>query len=93
MTASALYEGTIRHRRFADRPGEFTHRIAMAYLDLDELPELLGGRLVRSRPGLVRFRRSDHLGDPGVPLAARRVLASSQARLRPFSSPSPRMAA
>ena len=41
----------------------------MAYLDLDELPELLGGRLVRRRPGLVRFRRRDYLGDPSVPLA------------------------
>jgi DUF1365 family protein len=66
---SALYEGTIRHRRFAEREHSFTHRIAMAYLDLDELPELLGGRLVRSSPGLVRFRRRDYLGDPQVPLA------------------------
>ena len=41
----------------------------MAYLDLDELPQLLGGRLVRRRPGLVRFRRRDYLGDPSVPLA------------------------
>ena len=66
---SALYEGRIRHRRFAVRNREFSHRIAMAYLDLDELPGLLGGRLVRSRPGLVRFRRRDYLGDPAVPLA------------------------
>jgi DUF1365 family protein len=69
VTASALYEGTIRHRRFAERPTEFTHRIALAYVDLDELPGLLGGRLVRSRPGLVRFRRADYLGDARVPLA------------------------
>ena len=48
---SALYEGTIRHRRFAVRSHEFRHRIAMAYVDLDELPVLLDGRLVRSRPG------------------------------------------
>ena len=32
-------------------------RSRMAYLDLDELPRLLGGRLVAPRPGLVRFRR------------------------------------
>ena len=69
MTHSAIYEGTIRHRRFAVRRHEFRYRIAMAYVDLDELPGLLGGRLVRSRPGLVRFRRSDYLGDPAVPLA------------------------
>ena len=35
---SSLYEGTIRHRRFAVRSHEFRHRIAMAYVDLDELP-------------------------------------------------------
>lgn len=69
MTASALYEGTIRHRRFAVREHAFRHRIAMAYLDLDEVDGLLGGRLVRRRPGLQRFRRTDHLGDPAVPLA------------------------
>ena len=66
---SALYEGTIRHRRFAVRPHEFDYRVAMAYLDLDEVDGLLGGALVRDRPGLVRFRRSDYLGDPAVPLA------------------------
>ena len=69
MTRSAIYTGTIRHRRFAVRRHEFRYRIAMAYVDLDELPGLLGGRLARSRPGLVRFRRSDYLGDPAVPLA------------------------
>jgi DUF1365 family protein len=66
---SAIYEGAIRHRRFSVRAHEFRHRIAMAYVDLDEASELLGGRLVRSTPGLVRFRRRDYLGDPAVPLA------------------------
>lgn len=32
---SAVYEGTIRHRRFAVRPYEFCHRIAMAYVEID----------------------------------------------------------
>jgi len=59
VTASALYEGTISHRRFAVREHAFRHRVTMAYLDLDELPELrLRGR----------FRRSDHIGDTGRPL-------------------------
>ena len=66
-TASCLYEGTIRHRRAAPRT-EFRHRIALAYVDLDELPGLLGGRLLRPRPGLLRFRRADYLGDPAVGL-------------------------
>ena len=67
---SALYVGIIRHRRFDPAPREFRHRLALAYLDLDELPRLLGGRLVRRRPGWVRVRRRDLLGDPSVPPAA-----------------------
>jgi DUF1365 family protein len=67
-TASCLYEGTIRHRRRAPQT-EFSHRLTLAYVDLDELPGLLGGRLVRPRPGLLRFRRRDYLGDPRAPLA------------------------
>jgi DUF1365 family protein len=69
MTVSAIYEGTIRHRRFAVRPHEFSHRVALMYLDLEELDGLLGGRLLADRPGLMRFRRSDYLGDPSVGLA------------------------
>ena len=38
MTASALYVGTIRHRRVRDRATEFRHGLALAYVDLDELP-------------------------------------------------------
>ena len=67
MTASCIYEGTIRHRRTEPRR-EFRHRLALFYLDLDELPRLLGGRLVASRPGVLRFRRRDYLGPVGVPL-------------------------
>jgi uncharacterized protein len=67
-TASCLYEGTIRHRRLTP-DNEFRHRIALAYIDLDELPGLLGGRLVRPGPGLLRFRRRDYLGDPHTDLA------------------------
>ena len=69
MTASALYEGTVRHRRMAVRQREFGYRIHMAYVDLDELPGLLGGRLASPRSGLVRFRRSDYFGDPREDLA------------------------
>jgi uncharacterized protein len=69
VSASAIYEGTIRHRRFAVRAHEFRHRLAFAYVDLDELPTLLGGRLLARRPGPLRFRRRDYLGDASQPLA------------------------
>jgi DUF1365 family protein len=50
---------------------EFHQRLFMVYLDLDELPELFDGRWLWSarRPAPAWFRRSDHLGDPAVPLA------------------------
>ena len=68
MSASCIYEGTVRHRR--SRPAnEFTHRLAMVFVDLDELPSLLEGRLQRARPGLLRFRRRDYHGEPERPLA------------------------
>jgi DUF1365 family protein len=65
--ASALYVGTIRHRRL-DLDHQFTHRLALAYLDLSELPRLLGGRLLAPRPGPMRFRRRDYLRPLDRPL-------------------------
>jgi uncharacterized protein len=83
VSASCIYEGTIRHRRFDPR-GEFSHRLALAYVDLDELPGLLNGQLVARRPGPVRFRRRDYLGDPAVPLhRAVRDLVEDQTGARP----------
>lgn len=67
MSVSCIYEGSVRHRRLAPQ-SEFRHRLALAYIDLDELPGLLGGRLVTRRPGALRFRRHDYLGDPRVAL-------------------------
>jgi DUF1365 family protein len=67
LTASCVYTGTIRHRRSAPRT-EFTHGLTLAYVDLGELPSLLGGRLLARGPGPVRFRRRDYLGPASVPL-------------------------
>jgi DUF1365 family protein len=72
VLASALYIGAVRHRRFEVREHVLRYRLALAYIDLDELPHLLGGRLVDPRPGLVRFRRRDYLvgaGGTTVPLS------------------------
>lgn len=70
MTASALYIGHIRHRRFGPRRNDFRYRIYLAYLDLAELETVFSGRWFWSvrRPALARFRRADFLGDPSVPL-------------------------
>ncbi|MBD3403756.1 DUF1365 family protein [candidate division GN15 bacterium] len=69
-TASALYVGKIRHRRFLPKSNEFRYRLFMAYLDLDELDNLLPESVLwsRHRPALVRFRREDYFGDPQKPL-------------------------
>lgn len=74
--AGWLYEGTVRHRRFAVRPRTFEHRLALFYLDVDRVGEVLGGRLLQPRAGRVRFRRADYLGDGRVPLgeAVRRLV-------------------
>ena len=41
MSASAIYEGFIAHRRFGPVPHGFRYRVFMPFFDLDELPELL----------------------------------------------------
>jgi uncharacterized protein len=68
VSVSCLYEGAVRHRRFEVRRHDLRYRLNLAYVDLDELPGLLDGNLIRSRPGLVRFRRRDYLGEASVPL-------------------------
>ena len=67
---SCIYEGRLRHRRFAPVPHAFEYRLFMMYLDLAELPALFDRRLLWSseRPNLACFRRADHLGEPQQPL-------------------------
>lgn len=70
MSASAVYEGTIRHRRFAPVEHSFQYRFFLMYLDLGELPGVLDPHPLYSarRPAPARFRRADFMGDPSVPL-------------------------
>ena len=67
---SALYTGTIRHRRFSAARNEFRYRLFMSYLDLAELPSVFERRWLWSvrRPALAWFRRADYLGPPELPL-------------------------
>ncbi|BDU16613.1 DUF1365 domain-containing protein [Lysobacter auxotrophicus] len=69
--SSALYEGTVRHRRHAPRRHAFDYRIAQLFLDLDEVDTVLDAHPFWSTRGrnLGEFRRSDYLGPPDRPLA------------------------
>lgn len=65
---SAVYEGSVRHRRMHPRAHAFSYRMAQLYLDLDELDEVFRGRWLWSthRRNLAEFRRSDYL-NPAQP--------------------------
>lgn len=70
---SALYTGTVRHRRFAPRSHGFTYPVFMALLDLDRLKESMA---VSKLLGYNRFAWAgyddrDHLGDPALALNER----------------------
>ena len=83
---SALYTGTIQHRRFGPARNAFKYRLFMSYIDLAELPGLFDGRWLWSarRPALAWFRRADFLGSADVPLnTAVRDLVAERTGTRP----------
>jgi DUF1365 family protein len=86
MTASCVYVGHVRHRRFEPVEHEFRYPVFMPYLDLDELPSVLGATRLWSaeRPAPARFRREDFLGDPALPLdrAVRRIAGREEGPVR-----------
>lgn len=67
---SAIYTGTVRHRRRDPATHEFTFPLFMMYLDLEELPRLFEGRVLWSvdAPNVAAWRREDYLGGPTSPL-------------------------
>jgi DUF1365 family protein len=71
LTASAVYEGWVRHRRFEPVRHEFRYRLFLMYLDLGELPDVLDPYPLFSarRAAPARFRREDFIGDPARSLA------------------------
>lgn len=85
---SALYVGHVRHRRRAAVAHDFTQRVQMVYLDLEELPRIAGDGM-RGRGTLPwwlpwRYRRRDFFGDPAVPLGvAVRDAIERQVGVRP----------
>jgi DUF1365 family protein len=67
--ASALYEGTVRHRRFTPSRHEFESPIVMTLLDIDELTLLDHLPLwSRRRAAPMHFRRRDYLDGTDRPL-------------------------
>ncbi len=68
---SCIYEGTVSHRRHVPVKHQFQYRLFMVYLDLDEIPALVGKHALIKTTGrsLCAFCRSDHLFNPAIPLA------------------------
>lgn len=62
---SCIYEGLVRHERFAPTEHAFTYRMFMMYLDLGELDDVFSRRWFWStkRANLAWLKRSDHFGD------------------------------
>jgi uncharacterized protein len=66
MTASAIYQGFVSHRRIRPARHAFRYRVFSLLLDLDEIDALAArSRLFRrNRPGILSFHDKDH-GDGG----------------------------
>ena len=74
---SCLYEGVIRHRRFAPGPRQFRYRICLCYLELSE-------RAAAAFSGVwARFRRRDYLGDEAISVddAVRNLISKQTGRV------------
>ena len=83
---SAIFEGKLRHRRFAAPSRSFSYSLYMVYLDLGELETIFAGRWLWSTgaPNVAWFRRDDHYGDPKLPLdSSIRDLVAARTGTRP----------
>ena len=67
---SAIYRGTIRHRRFLPVQNTFQYRLFFMFLDLAEMHAALSVHPLWSadQVNLAYFRRRDHFGDARVSL-------------------------
>lgn len=70
---SAIYTGTLRHRRFKPVRHEFAYPLFMVFLDIDRLPELMdvSGFTGYNQWNWASFEERDHFGDPALPLRKR----------------------
>ncbi len=69
-TGSCLYHGHVIHTRHVPFRHSFRYALFLVYVDLAELDVVFSGRWLWSTngPRLAWFRRTDHLGEPDVPL-------------------------
>ena len=81
---SALYVGTLRHRRFAPRDHSFEYPVFLSFLDIDRLPELLALSPFSSynRWNLTAYYERDHFGDPQLSLRRRLELNAARRGLQ-----------
>ena len=85
---SSIYEGWVRHRRYAPVQNRFRYHVFFMYLDLEELPHLFDERWLWSvdHANIANCKRSDYLGPANVPLdravrdKVENVLGAGQAR-------------
>jgi len=70
---SALYFGTLRHRRFRPVAHEFRYSLFMAFLDIDRVEEVMSKSIVSSYNEFnwASFYERDHFGDARVSLRER----------------------
>jgi DUF1365 family protein len=81
---SAIYTGTLRHRRFEPARHEFTYPLFMAFLDIDRIPELMKVSRFSSyqRFNWASFHERDHFGDPSRSLRERLAQDAEREGLR-----------
>jgi DUF1365 family protein len=70
---SAIYFGTVKHRRFRPVPHSFSYGVFMAFLDIDRMKELteISRLLSYNRFNWASYDERDHFGDPELSLRKR----------------------
>lgn len=70
---SAIYFGTVKHRRFRPVPHSFSYNVFMAFLDIDRIPELthVSHFLSYNRFNWATYDERDHFGNPHLSLRQR----------------------
>lgn len=65
---SAIYHGSLRHRRHKPTQNNFKYDVFMLYIDLDEIPSLLklSPLFNEKRWSFAQLKRNDYLGDKAI---------------------------